>query len=67
MSLSRKTFAQHNLAERHAGSINDGIRTVMVYNNAQIRYWCYAMDYFGDTFNNFPRVNEKKNVFPRIT
>jgi hypothetical protein len=37
---------QQNLAERYIGSIKDGIRTVMAYNNATIRYWCYAMDYF---------------------
>jgi hypothetical protein len=35
---------QQNLAERYVGSIKDGIRTVMAYNNAPIRYWCYAMD-----------------------
>jgi hypothetical protein len=30
---------QQNLAERYDGSITDGIRTVMAYNNAPIRYW----------------------------
>jgi hypothetical protein len=44
---------QQNLAERYVGSIKDGIHTVMAYNNAPIRYWCYAMDYFCYTFNNF--------------
>jgi hypothetical protein len=52
---------QQNLAERYIGSIKDGIRTVMVYNKAPIRYWCYAMDYFCYTFNNLPRINETQS------
>jgi hypothetical protein len=51
---------QQNLAESYDGSIKNGIRTVMAYNNAPIRYWCYAMDYFGYTFNNLPRINETR-------
>jgi hypothetical protein len=42
-------------------SIKDGIRTVMAYNNAPIRYWCYAMDYFCYTFNKLPRINETRS------
>jgi hypothetical protein len=52
---------QQNLAERYVFSIKNGIRTVMAYNNAPIRYWCYAMDYFCYTFNNLPRINETRN------
>jgi hypothetical protein len=52
---------QQNLDERYVGSIKDGIRTVMAYNNAPIRYWCYAMDYFCYTFNNLPRINETRS------
>jgi hypothetical protein len=52
---------QQNLAERYVGSIKDGIRTVIAYNNAPIRYWCYAMDYFCYTFNNLPRINETRS------
>jgi hypothetical protein len=29
---------QQNLAERYVGSVKDGIRTIMAYNNAPIRY-----------------------------
>jgi hypothetical protein len=49
---------QQNLAERYVGGIKDGICTAMAYNNAPIRYWCYAMDYFCYTFSNLWRINE---------
>jgi hypothetical protein len=52
---------QQNLAERYVGSIKNVIHTVMAYNNASIRYWCYAMDYFCYTFNNLPRINETRS------
>jgi hypothetical protein len=43
---------QQNLAERYVGSIKDGIRAVMAYNNVT-----GAMDYFCYTFDNLPRIN----------
>jgi hypothetical protein len=59
-NIRLRTSAQ-NLAEPSVGSIKDGIRTVIAYNNAPIRYWCYAMDYFCYTFNSLPRINETRS------
>jgi hypothetical protein len=61
LHISAPCKHQQNLAERYVGSIKDGIRTVMAYNNAPIRKWCYAMDYFCYAFNNLPRINEARS------
>ena len=45
------------LVERYIGIVKNGLRTTMAYNNAPVGYWCYAMEYYCETFNNLPRMN----------
>jgi hypothetical protein len=47
-----------NPIERFISTIKNGLRTIMIYNKAPVKFWDYALDYYIHTYNHLPQINK---------